>query len=517
MSSLVPAPERIAVDNLWELAADPPQIGLAAQAWRSIADAARTARTTVDSGVAGVSGWRGAAGHGYLTHARQLSQDVAMAAAAADDIGGALDRAYGYVCTARRHLRESLRRAGGRVSYALAPDRVEFYPRNHAEVAAIETAVGEANRIRRDLDEALFAELHVVDRQWSVLRDVSGRWYAAASGSAGGWSAPPDSSRTQVILTAHGTIVSTGPGDDVISVQADPATGEPVVMVNGQPYRVPSNLPLTIRAGAGNDVIEVSSDVYLALRLIGGEGHDTIVGGWGDDVILGLGGHDVIASRAGQDRVSGGAGHDFIDGGAGRDILTGGMGYDVIYGMDGDDQISGGEGQDYLAGASGADAIYGDAGFDVLAGGDGDDQLDGGDGADQLHAGKGRDRVDGGAGADIAYYQHGDIAQAERLVTVDLPDLDRYFVIEGSPEFIARVRADLEMLASSPRGQLILSTLDAVRTSNVAPEAVWVEPHGHGASTVQDIWPNDTGLPNYWPNSGLTLTIRQGTGEVRLR
>ena len=54
-----------------------------------------------------------------------------------------------------------------------------------------------------------------------------------------------------MITDGDRTIFSTGSGNDDIRVEIDPKTGERVVTVNGQSYRVPDGQGLVIRAGGG--------------------------------------------------------------------------------------------------------------------------------------------------------------------------------------------------------------------------------------------------------------------------
>lgn len=79
-----------------------------------------------------------------------------------------------------------------------------------------------------------------------------------------------------------------------------------------------------IRAGAGNDVIDMTSirlDIYNAdIVLYGGDGNDTL---WAPDQGAKLFGDN------GNDHIAGGAGNDILVGGAGDDILNGVGGQDI--------------------------------------------------------------------------------------------------------------------------------------------------------------------------------------------
>ena len=80
-----------------------------------------------------------------------------------------------------------------------------------------------------------------------------------------------------------------------------------------------------IRAGAGNDVIDLTSPKFAYL---GDE--MTVLGGAGDDTIWANSGENTLYGDAGNDRIIGGAGNDFIIGGAGNDVLHGGGGSDTF-------------------------------------------------------------------------------------------------------------------------------------------------------------------------------------------
>ncbi|MGO4263228.1 M91 family zinc metallopeptidase [Lysobacter sp. TAB13] len=227
------------------------------------------------------------------------------------------------------------------------------------------------------------------------------------------------------------------------------------------------------RSGGGNDVIEGGDGIDT---IKAGSGDDTIDGGADDDKIDAGDGQDVVAGGAGDDRIQGGAGHDQIDGGegddyldgfTGHDQLKGGAGADTIYGGEGDDNVDGGEGDDYLDGYLGNDSISGGDGKDVLSGGQGEDTLFGDKGNDVIYTGAGRDFVGDFDGTNAVYYQGEDnlsVNDATRnnakTVTVEIIGVPDTIQIEGSPEFQARMRADLETLAASPTGQQMLKDLD---------------------------------------------------------
>src|SRR3712207_6944912 len=107
-------------------------------------------------------------------------------------------------------------------------------------------------------------------------------------------------------------------------------------------------------------------------------------------------------------------------------------------------------------GAEGDDSVIGGAGDDTVSGGRDDDTLVGGSGNDVHYAGRGDDTTHGGSGSDTSYSEDGDDdaddVEAQTTVNIQLDDLSDFIEIEGSPEFVARVRADLDLRAASPTG-----------------------------------------------------------------
>jgi Ca2+-binding RTX toxin-like protein len=273
-----------------------------------------------------------------------------------------------------------------------------------------------------------------------------------------------------ITRTSDRIIINAGAGNDQINVTRDAATGGVTVSINGETHTFTGADAdrLTIRAGDGNDRITVASDVTVRLTLEGGRGNDRIRGGGGNDTIRGGSGNDRIEGGAGDDTVSGGAGRDYINGSLGNDTLRGDTGNDVLYGGDGNDTLEGGLGTDYLEGSRGNDTLRGGAGSDVVSGGIGDDTLQGDAGNDVLYAGQGRDTINGGTGTNRTYSQAEDTVRAtrggtNRVINVELvgnPGGTAVHIV-GSPEFVERVEADLEMLRSSPIGRRMMAAFDA--------------------------------------------------------
>lgn len=111
---------------------------------------------------------------------------------------------------------------------------------------------------------------------------------------------------------------------------------------------------------AGNDCLDIDSNVTLPALVDGGAGDDKIDGGSGNDTLLG---------GIGRDCIEGGRGNDFIDGGADNDTVSGQDGHDVVLGGAGNDTLYGGSGRDLLIGGLGADYLYGGGDDDILIGG----------------------------------------------------------------------------------------------------------------------------------------------------
>lgn len=539
-------PDPVRVDNLWDLKADPGRISAAATAWRTFAARARASHEPVDRHAGQLQGdmWAGDTAETYHWHLGKFNKDVDLAASLADQVAGGLDGAAAILRRGQDLLSGAWSAVSGAVSASVYHDKVTFRPRDDAQVARVHAAVKEANGVRADVDHELSVHVAAIDRTRSDWRTIAQAGETVARGIDDGWKLPPESTEDPTfIVNGDEVVLNTGPGNDRVTVQVDPANGEQVVTVNGRELRFPAGSHLTVRAGDGDDSVVVEKGTRVNLTLLGGKGDDNLSGGEGDDTILGLDGKDTVGGGAGNDRISlgasrdprqgegdvveralggdgddviagslgrdaatggggtdrvfggegddavagnegddvvaggggtdnvygnadadrafGGAGRDYVDGGAGNDMLDGGLGDDTVYGLSGDDRIAGGAGNDYLEGASGRDDLDGGLGNDIISGGRDDDTIRGGDGNDTVYTGAGRDHVEGGAGQDKVYGQTKDTSEdVEQTVTVDIKNVGSYIKIEGSPEFVERVQADLDMLRASPRGQLMLGNLE---------------------------------------------------------
>jgi Ca2+-binding RTX toxin-like protein len=253
-------------------------------------------------------------------------------------------------------------------------------------------------------------------------------------------------------------VFTTGAGDDKVGVkQRDDGTLD--VQVNGESYevRLGQGQELTIRAGAGDDVIEVASNVKVNIVVEGGDGNDTITTGAGDDRIDGGAGNDVISS---------GAGRDDIFGNSGNDTITGGDGVNIIHGGDGDDQVTAGRGTNFVEGGAGNDSIRGGGVSDILSGGTGNDRITVGDGASRVYAGAGDDVIDNAGDNTVVYAETADLVNAATNsaptvlnVAIDA-NAGSTIRIEGSEAFVQRIQAEMDFLRASPVGQQMLAEFD---------------------------------------------------------
>lgn len=269
-----------------------------------------------------------------------------------------------------------------------------------------------------------------------------------------------DAGRGRTYVSTDQLVLTTGASDDRIEVgQRDDGTLD--VRVNGEQYevRLGATQELSIRAGAGNDVICVPSHVTVNIVVDGGDGNDYIRTGAGDDRIDGGAGDDVIF---------GGDGRNDIFGNSGDDRIFGGQGADVIHGGDGNDRIYGRGGNNFIDGGAGDDVISGGSGNNILSGGRGDDVIRSGLGNDRIYAGAGNNQVSTSGGHNVIYanaLSERINAAAEASNTVMNIDIDSSLgtsiTVEGSPAFRQRIEAEIDFMRASPVGQRMLAEFDS--------------------------------------------------------
>ena len=392
-SEAPPPPPPVNMEDLWHLDADTSTLDRTGQQWRAYARAARESAQLVDDRGDRLYAdqWAGDVADTYTEHRRKLTRDIRSAADLADTMGDELERVSAELTFAQRDLDDCIARASREVGVATTgPGMVVFYPEDENDVRCVEDCVREAEQIRNRLDEALLGSMAAMERTRGDWQTMASALDAVSNGTVEPFTMPPEVAGTFVIFDGNDVIINTGKGNDKVAVTVDPNTGEQIVTVNGVTNRYPADANITVRAGEGNDEINVEPGVKVHMTLLGGKGDDIIHGGGGDDTILGLDGKDKLYGGEGSDRISGGAGRDYIDGYSGDDILDGGRGNDTLYGLSGNDQLSGGEGQDYLEGGTGDDKLFGGAGNDILSGGRDNDTLYGGAGDDKMYGGFGR-------------------------------------------------------------------------------------------------------------------------------
>jgi Ca2+-binding RTX toxin-like protein len=154
---------------------------------------------------------------------------------------------------------------------------------------------------------------------------------------------------TQVNINLAGTLGGTAGDGQQDSVSVNSTNGNDIVQVLGSAGSVSvvglpaligitnaeaANDQLTVKGGAGNDIIHASTLATDTVRLTldGGDGDDALVGSQGNDTILGGNGNDVAFGLQGNDQA-------FLGAGADRFVWNPGDGSDTVEGQDGLDQL----------------------------------------------------------------------------------------------------------------------------------------------------------------------------------
>jgi Ca2+-binding RTX toxin-like protein len=450
------------VPSVFELQEEADRLIAASESWSDVATAVGNAADAVTDGAASVTaaGWEGETATAFDAHRRELVSGLDRATETAETLASTLAMVAGTVRVAQGRLDQEWAKVAAIPHTGDPTSDVTFEPDDDEQRQRVEAALAAASAIRQELDGTLSGDAGTIRDAAATWRELSQQWAAVASGGADPFPVPAEGDGTGVITDGDRTVVNTGAGDDEVTVRVDPFTGDTLIVVNGETYRIPAGQEVVIRGGGGDDTITVNGGASLDLTILGSDGTDVIHGGAGDDMVLGLDGEDEVEAGSGEDRVSGGADRDYLDGQDGDDTVAGGAGDDTVYGLEGDDALSGGDGNDYVEGGAGDDTVDAGAGDDMVSGGQGDDALYAGAGDDVTYAGRGDDTTYGGSGDDTANSESGDTDHGvEQQVTVEIPDTTYFIRIEGSDEFVARVEADLEMLRSSPAGQQMLENL----------------------------------------------------------
>ncbi len=218
------------------------------------------------------------------------------------------------------------------------------------------------------------------------------------------------SSDDETLMTAAGNdVVDGGGGNDVLN------TGNGSDLIRDH-----SGVSLSVKAGHGDDVIDIAGTAFTSGTLDGGIGINTLIAGDTTLTFLTLTSLQVLETSGGMVRataaqlesfiriqsslgpvsltlaasqtattldlsrelnllgprstyltgsddaetIATGAGNDSINGGAGKDVLMGGLGNDLLRGGTGADTLIGGRGDDSLSGDAGIDQEYGGPGSD---------------------------------------------------------------------------------------------------------------------------------------------------------
>ena len=457
----------------WDLEANLSELYSAQGAWERMARfSSRAADDFARHANNALGEWEGDTADAFATRRSELVKDLDKATEIAGRCAAVISYATSDIARAQGALDSSWSRVSS-VSHTGGPSSAPtFQPEDADEEQLVQQEMAEAERIRQELDEKLSdygADVDDLSRRW---REITRRWNSVAGGAPFIWNMPQEGSDVGILQNGNEVVLSAGKEDNRITVTIDPKTGDQIVKVEDviydeddkfhgvrsvESYRIPAGKHLTIRGGGGKDIITLPSDATVGYTVVGGDGLDRITGGGRGDRLFGSAGDDEIEAGAGNDYVSGGAGHDYIDGQDGNDRLFGGRGRDTAYGLDGTDKLSGGQGADYLEGGEGRDKLLGGDGDDVVSGGRGNDRMLGGSGNDTQYGGLGTDTVMGGQGDDTLYDDKGGKTDSvEKDITVQIEDQTSWIKIEGSPEFIARTKADLDLLSASPSGAELL-------------------------------------------------------------
>jgi uncharacterized protein YukE len=424
----------------WSVAAEAGDLAATSAAWGTVLKSHDALVAGWSAGAREVLGsrWSGAAAKAYAVHRAALEKDLHGCVDLAGQVASALGKASDAVSAAQRALDGHFAVLSGVLDVRPAERGVRFRPQSVSDMETMRVAVGQAARVREELKKVLDRQAKAIAATVADWDRVARTWRENAEGEPA-FSTPAEAVATLVLATGDAIVISTGSGDDQVSVRVDPVTGEQIVTSGAGVWRFAPNADLVVRTGSGSDTVVVAPGTHVRLTVIGGEGADALIGGAGDDILLGLGGND------------------YLNGNAGADLIDGGAGNDAEYGLGGDDVLVGAAGRDVLNGGAGNDDLSGEDGDDVVSGGDGADRLSGGAGTDIAYTGSGSDQVQG---TETAYATKEATVESGRTVNVQIADLSKHIQIDGTPEFAERVQSDLDLLRSSPTGQRMLAALD---------------------------------------------------------
>jgi hypothetical protein len=208
---------------------------------------------------------------------------------------------------------------------------------------------------------------------------------------------------TTFYLDPHGSFFIGGTEGPDVMVAETTATHVFVTINSATQSRPLSQVRELVFLGRNGDD-RITNNTFVAARMFGGNGNDTIISGQGNDRLVGNQGNDTLIAYGGNNIMVGSAGSNTIRGGIGNDRIYGGYGgQNTIYGGAGNDVIFAGDRGDLIYADEGNDEIYGGAGDDVLYGGAGSDLIVGGGGNDRIFSDGSSNRLYGGPGDDSLY------------------------------------------------------------------------------------------------------------------
>jgi uncharacterized delta-60 repeat protein len=135
---------------------------------------------------------------------------------------------------------------------------------------------------------------------------------------------------------------------DTITVSPGASTGQVSVKIGAAAAQTFTSGLVNVYGFDGNDTVTNTS--VAVLRVLGGNGNDSLTGGAANDYLDGEAGNDTINGNGGNDTITGGAGNNTLNGGDGndrffarntlRDVINGGVGTDTATADNGVDSIT---------------------------------------------------------------------------------------------------------------------------------------------------------------------------------
>ena len=121
---------------------------------------------------------------------------------------------------------------------------------------------------------------------------------------------------------------------DRITINLDSITNQ-IVVINGNQETGRFNSvdvnSIYLFGGAGNDSLQISSQIIQPAVIDGGSGNDRVFGGGGGSTITGGIGANRMAGGTGNDNIIGQGGFDIIGSPSGVDLFTGGPGMNRFF------------------------------------------------------------------------------------------------------------------------------------------------------------------------------------------